>query len=174
MLETYARCHEAMLLIRRGDLSLGTNKLARAIDDLAANSFSMRRAFFLCDLAQGLSAEGKMGPALETIQSALDLSRRNEEFWCMPELLRVRGEISATEGAPDVAEDYFRQSLDWARRQKALSWELRGATSLARLWSASDRSAEARQLLEAVYGRFTEGFATRDLRTAKELLDQLP
>jgi predicted ATPase len=72
-----------------------------------------------------------------------------------------------------AAEDHFRQALDWARRQGALSWELRAATSLARLLRDRDRIGEARELLASVYGRFTEGFGTADLLTAKGLLDQL-
>lgn len=62
--------------------------------------------------------------------------------------------------------------LDWARRQQALSWELRCATSLVQLWHHSARGNEARELLAQVYGRFTEGFATADLRAAETLIDE--
>jgi predicted ATPase len=72
-----------------------------------------------------------------------------------------------------VAEDHFGQALDWAGRQGALSWELRAATSLARLWHNQARSDEACELLAPVYGRFTEGFDTADLKAAKALLDDL-
>ena len=72
-----------------------------------------------------------------------------------------------------TAEDHFRQALDWARRQGALSWELRAATSLARLLCDQSRSAEALELLQPVYDRFTEGFETADLKAAKALLDAL-
>jgi predicted ATPase len=72
-----------------------------------------------------------------------------------------------------VAEDHFRQALDWARRQGALSWELRAATSLARLLRDQGRSADALALLQPVYDRFTEGFGTANLKTAKALLDTL-
>jgi predicted ATPase len=72
-----------------------------------------------------------------------------------------------------AAEDHFRQALDWARRQGALSWELRCATSLARLRRDQARHEEARELLASVYDRFTEGFATADLRAAKALIDEL-
>src|SRR5262249_18328110 len=63
---------------------------------------------------------------------------------------------------------------DWARRQEVLSWELRAAMSLARLWRSQGRLGDARDQLASVYGRFTEGFETADLRTAKQLLDELP
>jgi predicted ATPase len=94
----------------------------------------------------------------------------------LAELLRIKGELIVSEHAADAAaaaEGYFLQSLDWGGRQRALSWELRAATSLARLWSAHHRVAEARELLTSVYGRFTEGFATADLQQAKRLSKEL-
>jgi predicted ATPase len=94
----------------------------------------------------------------------------------MAELLRIKGELLLLHGAPGAAaaaEDHFRQALDWACRQGALSWELRAATSLARLLRDQGRSIEAAALLQPVYDRFTEGFETADLRTAKRLLDEL-
>jgi predicted ATPase len=72
-----------------------------------------------------------------------------------------------------MAEDCFRQALDSARRHGALSWELRAATSLARLWRDQNRRAEALTLLQPVYDRFTEGFDTADLIEARLLLDGL-
>jgi predicted ATPase len=74
-------------------------------------------------------------------------------------------------GAAAAAEGHFRQALDWARRQGALSWELRAATSLARLLRDHDRCAEAMALVAPIYNRFTEGFETADLKAAKALLD---
>jgi predicted ATPase len=71
------------------------------------------------------------------------------------------------------AEEHFLRTLDWARRQDALSWELRAATGLARLWKDQRQAAKARELLRSVYDRFTEGFATADLREARSLLEQL-
>ena len=91
--------------------------------------------------------------------------------------MRVRGELLLLQGAPGAAaaaaEDHFRQALDWARGQGALSWELRAATSLARLLRHQDRTADAMAVLQPVYDRFTEGFGTADLREAKRLLDKL-
>jgi predicted ATPase len=94
----------------------------------------------------------------------------------MAELMRVRGELlqlQVAPGAAAVAEDHFRQALDWARRQGALSWELRAAMSLARLLGDQGRPADAIACLQPVYDRFTEGFGTADLVTAKRLLDEL-
>jgi predicted ATPase len=95
----------------------------------------------------------------------------------MPELLRVKGELLLLQCAPEstaTGEDLFRQALDLVREQGALSWELRAATSLARLRYNQNCSAEASALLQPVYDRFTEGFDTADLIEAKALLDSLP
>jgi predicted ATPase len=73
----------------------------------------------------------------------------------------------------DVAEEHFLQSLDWAQRQGALSWELQTSTSLARLRHDQGRIAEARTLLQSVYDRFSEGFETADLKTARACLNAL-
>ena len=93
----------------------------------------------------------------------------------MPEALRIKGEALLLSGTTNQAEaeKHFRRSLDLARRQGALSWELRTATSLALLLRASGRQREARELLGSVYGRFTEGFETADLKAASRVLIEL-
>jgi predicted ATPase len=109
------------------------------------------------------------------IDEALERSDRNEERWCMPELLRIKGELVLSNGpaaAAETAESFFLQAVDWARRQVALSWELRTATSLAKLWHQDGKTSEANDLLSAVYQRFDEGFDTSDLITARALMDE--
>jgi predicted ATPase/DNA-binding winged helix-turn-helix (wHTH) protein len=94
--------------------------------------------------------------------------------WCTAEIMRAHGETLLNAQGLDArreAEELFLQSMRISREQSALSWELRSAMSLARLWRLSDRASEAQSLLRQVYGRFTEGFATKDLREAKRLLD---
>jgi predicted ATPase len=90
--------------------------------------------------------------------------------------LRVKGEYFLSLGEPGAAaaaEGHFREALDRARQQGALSWELRAATSLARLLRDQTRSKEAHEILAGVYDRFTEGFATADLRAAKSLIEEM-
>ena len=117
-----------------------------------------------------------LGEGLATVEEALARCERNEERWCIAELLRIKAELTLAQGAPQAAaaaEKHFLQALDWARRQETLAWELRAATGLARLWREQGRSAEALELLEPVYERFTEGFETVDLKAARALFDTL-
>jgi len=119
---------------------------------------------------------GEIGKGFAVIDAALERCERDEGRWCFANLLRVKGELILRQGAPNAtveAETYFLRSLDWAHRQQALSWELRTATSLARLQRDGGRLAEARDLLTSVYARFSEGFGTTDLTTAKVLLAEL-
>ena len=98
-----------------------------------------------------------------------------KEKWWSAEINRVAGEIALLSPEPDVAkaEAYFERALSVARQQQAKSWELRAATSMAQLWRDQGKRDEARDLLAPVYGWFTEGFDTLDLKEAKALLDEL-
>ncbi|MGA7866155.1 MAG: hypothetical protein WCA23_19560, partial [Stellaceae bacterium] len=148
-----------------------------ALDELRKIGYVQRYPAFLGTLAEGLARAGRRVEALSAVDEALALSERDEERWCVAELLRIKGELILSEGGPDAAEaaeDHFRQALDWARRQGALSWELRAATSLARLQRDQNRTKAAREILAPVYDRFTEGFETADLKAAKLLLGGFP
>jgi predicted ATPase len=98
-----------------------------------------------------------------------------KETWCEPEVNRIAGEIALKSPERDAAkaEGYFNRALAVARQQQAKSWELRAAISMARLWRDQGRRQEARDLLAPVYGWFTEGFDTLDLKEAKVLLEEL-
>ena len=102
-------------------------------------------------------------------------SNSTKEKWAEAEIHRVAGEIALRSPVPDAAraESYFTAALAIARRQQAKSWELRSATSYARLMREQGRVREAYDLLAPVYGWFTEGFDTKDLKEAKALLDEL-
>jgi len=98
-----------------------------------------------------------------------------KETWCEAEVCRIAGEIAVLSPEPDAAraEAYFERALTVARAQQAKSWELRAAMSMARLWRNQGKRDQACELLAPVYGWFTEGFDTLDLKEAKALLDEL-
>jgi predicted ATPase/DNA-binding winged helix-turn-helix (wHTH) protein len=168
-------CLQGMLLIRRGEAS-GVRLLRNALTELRELGFGLRYSSYLGTLAHGLAIAGEVAQAHTAIEDALEWSERSEERWFMAELLRIKGELLRLEGsgvAVDAAECCYRQALDLARQQGALSWELRSATSLARSLHQQGKIDEARELLSSVYGRFTEGFETSDLRAAHTLLSDL-
>jgi len=169
------RCLKGALLLKQGRVNSGLDLLRGALDELRKTGSVPRYSVFLGVLAQGLAEAGQLAAGRAAVDEALLRSETNEERWCVAELLRVKGELILLENGPDAtaaAEGHFRQALDWTRRQGALSWELRAATSVARMWRDQGRSNEARDLLAPVYNRFTEGFETADLKIAKSLLDQ--
>ena len=112
---------------------------------------------------------------LRPIHAKNRAAETTKEKWCEAEVHRVAGEIALMSPEPDTAkaEAYFERALAVARQQQAKSWELRAAMSLARLWRDQGKVQQARELLAPVYGWFTEGFDTRDLKEAKALLEEL-
>ncbi len=100
-------------------------------------------------------------------------AKKVAEHWIEPELLRFRGELLLHRGNPADAETSFQAAIALAEKQDAKWWKLRAATSLARVWLDQGRHDDARDLLAPVYNWFTEGFDTRSIKAAKELLDEL-
>jgi predicted ATPase/DNA-binding winged helix-turn-helix (wHTH) protein len=162
------------LLVKRGDVEAGIVLLRRSLEALRAHRYGLQTAFSSA-LAEGLSMTGRGDEALNTIDEAIALVEHNEDLFGMPELLRIKADIlvSAQPADPVRAEGLLIQSLVMARQQSALAWELRTATSLARLWLTQGRFGEARDVLAPAYDRFTEGFDSPGLKTARRLLDEL-
>ncbi|MCW5626725.1 MAG: hypothetical protein KIT73_18560, partial [Burkholderiales bacterium] len=172
------RCLNGMLLVRSGDIVQGLHVLRTALDDLPETTFRRRNRYiaFLGELADVLGTVGETGAGLDVIEEALARSERNEEGWCIAELLRIKGELLSSVGRPDAALEagcHFVRALERARQQGALAWELRCAMSLARLYRDQDQPDQARMQLAAVFDRFTEGADTADLKAARALLDSL-
>ena len=131
------------------------------------------RHYGLARLAEALSHIGEHHQALAAVGKGLeDQTRTGQRRW-EPELHRRRGVALVGLSRLEEAQDAFEEALRIARRQQAKAYELRAARSLARLWGEQGRRAEARDLLAPVYGWFTEGFDTADLKEAKALVDQL-
>ncbi len=173
--QAWGRSHQGVLVIKRGHPATGLRLLRAGLNQLGEAKFAaLRLVTFL--MAEALARAGQIADGLAMIEEAIARSEHSEEHWLIAELSRVKGELLLLQGAPgaaEAAEGHFLQALDGARQQGALSWELRAATSLARLLSDRGRSADATALLQPVYDRFTEGFATADLKVAKALLADL-
>ena len=134
-----------------------------------------RQPLYLTLLSEALALAGKIEEGLAALDDASATAAVSGESGWNAEIHRLRGELTGRLPYPDPskAEDSFRTALAIAREQGTRGYELRAATSLARLWRNQGRRGEARDLLAPVYAWFTEGFATADLKEAKALLDQL-
>ena len=140
----------------------------------AALDVGWYQARYLCMLAETYAQSSQAEAGLQVITKAKDLVVRNDEYLWEAELDRVEGELHRVQGAPAAdVEVCFARSIAKARQQNAKSLELRAAISLARLRRDQSKRTEARDLLAPVYGWFTEGFDTADLKEAKALLDEL-
>jgi non-specific serine/threonine protein kinase len=122
-----------------------------------------------------LSGVGRVGDGLAEIDEALRFTDKTDGRWFVPEILRTKGELLALRGSdsPTMILELLLRSMNQARSQRALYWELRTAMSLARVFRDLDRSGEALACLQPVYDRFSEGLGTLDLITAERLLDEL-
>lgn len=162
------------VLVRRGNIDEGIELLRRALAEMQSSSQKhLMLTVTACWLADALVTVGLLENALATIDHAIAHSPSGEDSWQAPELLRVKGSVLLSMGSEVEAERYLIQSLTLAKRQGAKGWELRTTTTLARLWSAQGRHAEARELLTSIYAQFTEGFKTQDLKAAQQLLREL-
>jgi non-specific serine/threonine protein kinase len=167
-------CVRGSLAVRRGAPDFGVDLLRRGLADMRATAYLLFYPFFLVELAAALGALGRIDEGLAEIGTALRFATETGHRWFVPETLRVNGQLFALRDPDDPeVENCFNRGAKVAREQNALFWELRLALSLARLRMTQGRHSEARQILAPVYDRFTEGFATSDLRAAKALLDAL-
>jgi predicted ATPase len=126
-------------------------------------------------LARAYGELGQFDQAWSHIGEAITAVETTKETWYEAEVHRIAGEIALMSPEPDAAkaEACFERALAVAREQQARSFELRAAMSIARLWREQGKRDEAREILAPVYGWFTEGFDTLDLKQAKALLDEL-
>ena len=150
---------EGIALIRQGLVGLAEAAGRLAITDQ------------LTRMAEAQALDGKLDDALITIEEALQANP--EELVFRPNALTCRGELRLKVGQTELAEADFREAIALAPTMQAKAWELRATISLARLLASQGRRNEARAMLATIYGWFTEGFDTGDLKDAKALLEQL-
>ena len=160
---------------QKGEATTGIARIRGGMAAAEATGSRFCTPFHLALLAEALALAGKIEEALAALDDALAKAAASGVTGWNAEIHRLRGELTARlpHPAPAKAEDSFRTALAIAREQGTRGYELRAATSLARLWREQGRQGEARDLLAPVYSSFTEGFDTADLKGAKALLDQL-
>jgi predicted ATPase len=162
-------------LATAGVVAAGLDEMRRGLAAKQATGAQIKVPYYLGLLAGALGAAGSGAEALVLLEEAMARVERTGERWYEAELYRLRGEVSLQAMVSDAnqVEACFRKALEVARKQDAKWWELRAAGSLARLWRDQGKRAEARDLLAPVYGWFTEGFDTQDLKQARALLGEL-
>ncbi len=173
---------EGVCLLSQGCVLALTGKSSDAAQTITAGLAEFRATgstfwtpLFLSYLAKAYAELRQLDDAWRSIDEAMTAVQATKEILCEAEVHRVAGEIALLSPERDVAkaEACFERALTVARQQQAKSWELRAATSLAQLWRDQGKVQQARELLVPIYGWFTEGFDTRDLKEARTFLDAI-
>jgi predicted ATPase len=167
--------NQGCVLALAGRASDATEMLISGIAARRTMGTTLWMPFYLPHLARAHAELGQFEAAWRCIGEAMTAAETTKETCCEAEIHRTAGEIALMSPEPDAAkaQAHFEQAIAIARAQKAKCWELRAAMSLARLWRNHGKRQQARDLLAPVYGWFTEGFDTADLKEAKALLDEL-
>jgi predicted ATPase len=167
--------NQGALFALTGDALNAIQMITSGITALRPMGLTLGMPRWLSYLAVAHADVGQIVDAWRCIGEAMSTIEATKERWFEGEANRVGGEIALRSPEPDTAkaQDYFERALAVARKQQAKSWELRAAMSMARLWRDQGKPQKARDLLAPVYGWFTEGFDTLDLKEAKVLLGEL-
>ncbi len=167
-------------LAAQGQAEEGMAQIRQGLAAYRATGAEIARSYFISLLAEALGQAGQAEEGLATVAEALTFVEQTEERNYEAELYRLKGELTLQSQAAgqkskveEEAEACFQKAIEVARQHQAKSWELRAATSLARLWQRQKKQVEAHELLSEIYNWFTEGFDTKDLQEAKALLEEL-
>jgi predicted ATPase len=159
--------------VKNGDVAEGVSLLRSGANAYRATRAEAWTPYYTALLARTCEITGRIEESLTLLDDALQITERTEERWFAAELNRRKGELLLRQGHSEAAEELYRKALSIAQEQQAKLWELRAVVSLVRLRCDQGRPAEARDLLAPIYGWFTEGFDTPDLKEAKALLGPL-
>ena len=175
MFRAAAGIYRGLALAKEGQPELGIQEIKQGLARRAATGSKTSYPYFLAWLAEACACTEREDDGGRALAEALTHIEKTGEREYEADIWRLKGEFCLMRTPPDErqAEVCFRRAIDIARDQGAKSFELRGATSLARLWQRQGKREEARSMLGEIYGWFTEGFATADLQAAKILLEQL-
>jgi class 3 adenylate cyclase/predicted ATPase len=165
--------HRGWVKVKNGDVTEGILLLRSGSIAFRATGAELWMPHYIALLAAACEIAGQIEEALTLLDEALKIAERTGERWLAAELNRHKGQLLLRQGHTEAAEELYRKALRIAEEQEAKLWELRATMSLARLRRDQDRRPEARDLLAPVYGWFTEGFDTADLKEAKALIDEL-
>ena len=165
-------CGQGLAFAVTGRASEAVQMIASGIATWRSTGTTLWLPLYLLHLASAHAELGQFDDALRCIREAVTAVETTKETWFEAEVNRVAGEVVLKSPHADAgkAQTYFERALAVARKQQAKSWELRAAMSMARLWRDQGKPQQARELLAPVYGWFTEGFDTLDLKEAKKLL----
>jgi predicted ATPase len=171
----WAKCLGGWAICELGRSREGLQEMSEGMAGLKRAGGSSSRSMFLGMLVEACGKDGDSKRALELLAEAVDWANRTGERFYESELHRLRGEMLLKQNKSNASEakPCFERAIEIARNQSAKSLELRATVSLARLLAEQGRYDEARMRLADVYGWFTEGFDTADLKDAKSLLDEL-
>jgi class 3 adenylate cyclase/DNA-binding response OmpR family regulator/predicted ATPase len=171
----YGLLLQAAAMILRGRGQAAAERIREGVAATQRTGIRRSDSMVLGVLAEALALEGAVAKGLQTLSAALETARGSGALWADAELHRLRGDLLSRLPHPDwtEVESCFRTALSVAREQGSRGFELRAAVSLARLLNTQQRANEAHDLLGPVYGWFTEGFETADLKEAKAVLDEL-
>jgi predicted ATPase len=168
----FASGYGGIAALRAGQFDQAILLLRECVELTNAWSTTVGTSVFRAALAAAIGRAGDTDTALEEIRGLITWIDTTGERWQEAEAYRIQGELLSARDA-HLAEASFLRAIEIARAQSARLFELRAARNLARLWRDQGKTTDARDLLAPVYGRFTEGFDTPDLREAKALLDEL-
>jgi predicted ATPase len=175
IMKAIAALVQAEIFALNNDATVALQSSIYGFDALRSTGQTIFIPMYLSSLARTYAEVGKFEDAWRCMSEALTAIETRKERWCEADVNRIAGEIALRPLAGDLkkAQAYFERALAVARQQQAKSWELRASVSMARLWRDQGKRQQGRELLAAVYGWFSEGLETRDLKEAKALLEEL-
>jgi predicted ATPase len=166
------RIYLGYVAVKKGNVAEGISLLSSGAAAYQATRAKVFVPHAIALLAEAFEVAERIEDAMTQLDDALQIVERTGERWMAAELHRRKGRMLMRQRHSEAAEELYCTALSIAREQEAKLWELRASASLAGLWRDQGRRAEARDLLAPVYGWFTEGFDTPDLKDAKALLDE--